>query len=456
MALKQRGLHHAAYATIKNVLLLLLLLLLTTNRNPYTIFLHDHLIQSASHQHITGLCLLDLSAAFDTIDHSILLQRLAEWFGLGGSALSWISSYLSSRNFIVTTNNQSSPAQQVSHGVPQGSVLGPLLFIMYTTPLSHIIKSISVDHHLYADDTQLFISFKPVNIQNALQSLQDAFKAVSDWMSPNLLALNPPKTEFLLIGTPQQLAKIADISLVLTPDTILTPAKSARNLGFIFDTHLSHHDQISALTKACFYHIRDLRRIRPCLDQTTAANIASSLVHSKLDYCNSLYLNLPKTELNRLQQIQNTLARVVSNSKRHDHITPTLQSLHWLKMSERITFKIASITYSVLHTSQPQYLSRLITLQPTRSTRSSKLITLYPPAITSNRAILDRSFSYSAPRIWNSLPADLRQPNSDNKPGHNKLTKSTFLSKLKTHLFNQSYPNHRPKQNSPAPWPPPQ
>jgi hypothetical protein len=414
--------------------------------------LHDHLIQSASHQHITGLCLLDLSAAFDTIDHNILLQRLSDWFGLGGSALSWISSYLSSRNFIVSTNKQSSPAQQVSHGVPQGSVLGPLLFIMYTTPLSHIIQSTSVDHHLYADDTQLFISFKPVNIVNAIESLQAAFRAVSDWMSPNLLALNPSKTEFLLIGTRQQLAKIADISLALTPDTTLKPAKSARNLGFIFDTHLSYHDQISSLTKACFYHIRDLRRIRPCLDYTTAANIATSLVHSKLDYCNSLYLNLPKTELNRLQQIQNTLARVVSQSKRHEHITPTLQTLHWLKISERITFKIASITYSVLHTSQPQYLSRLLTLQSARSTRSSKLVTLYPPAITSNRAILNRSFSYSAPQIWNSLPAELRQPSTDNKPGHNKLSKSTFLSKLKTYLFNQSYQ----RQNSPSPWPPPQ
>ena len=170
---------------------------------------------------------------------------------------------------------------------------------------------------------------------------------------------------------------------------------------------------------------------------------------------------MPKKEFNRLQLIQNTLARVVSKSKRHDHITPTLQSLHWLKMSERVKFKIASITYNLLHTSQPEYLSKLITLQSTRSTRSSKLITLYPPAITSNRTILDRSFSYSAPRIWNSLPPELRQPASHDTPGLNKLSKATFLSKLKTHLFKLSYPNmtsHNCKTqlnpNPPTPWPP--
>jgi hypothetical protein len=334
---------------------------------------------------------------------------------------------------------------------------------MYTTPLSHLIRTSSINHHLYADDTQLYLSFKPANIHSALQSIQSVFKIVSDWMSANLLALNPSKTEFLLIGSSHQLTKLTETSLALTSDTTLTPAGSARNLGFIFDTHLSYHDQISALTKACCYHIRDLRRIRPCLDHTTAANIATSLVHSKLDYCNSLYLNLPKNELNRLQLIQNTLARIVSKSKRCDHITPTLLSLHWLKMSERVKLKIAAITYNLLHSSQPEYLSKLVTLQSTRSTRSSKLITLYPPAITSNRTILDRSFSYSAPRIWNSLPPELRQPASHDTPGLNRLSRATFLSKLKKHLFRLSYPNttphnSRPQQNPnpnlPTPWPP--
>jgi len=417
--------------------------------------LHDHLVQSISHQKITGLCLLDLSAAFDTIDHTILVDRLSSWFGLGGSALAWISSYLSFRTFAVSVKNQVSSPFPVSYGVPQGSVLGPLLFILYTTPLSHIIQSNSMDHHLYADDTQLYISFKPVCFQEATCALSATFRAISDWMSTNLLALNPSKTEFLLIGTPQQRAKLTDSSLQLTPDTCLSSAPSAPNLGFVFDEHLTYHDQISAVSKTCFYHIRDLRRIRPFLDHSTAAVIATSLVHSKLDYCNSLYLNLPKSELNRLQRIQNTLARVVANTRRRDHITPTLQSLHWLKVQERINYKVVSLTYNVLQTSHPSYLSRLLTLQPARSTRSSQFITLYPPSVTSNRAILNRSFSYSAPRLWNSLPTYLRTPKTVDTPCTNLLSRSTFLSKLKTYLFTKSYPNSSTCTEHPAsPWPP--
>ena len=287
-----------------------------------------------------------------------------------------------------------------------------------------------------------------------MSSLSFTFQEISKWMSSNLLALNPSKTEFMVIGTSQQTSKLPNTELTLTPDTSITATSSSRNLGFIFDSHLTYHDQISALSKSCFFHIRDLRRIRPCLDYYTAANIATSLVHSKLDYCNSLYLNLPKNEINRLQQIQNTLARTVANAKHRDHITPILQSLHWLKIQERIHYKVISITNNLLHTSEPQYLARLLTIQPPRSTRSSKYITLYPPAITSNRTVLNRSFSYTKPRLWNALPNHLREPDTD-QPEMNSLSKASFLSKLKTHLFTQSYPDtfKQPPSPPPPPWP---
>ena len=138
---------------------------------------------------VSCLCLLDLSAAFDTIDHNILLARLSSWFGIQGSALDWFKSYLSSRSFRVKCNNNFSSCHSCICVVPQGSVLGPLLFILYTSPLSTLISSLSFNHHLYADDMQLFFSFYPSVLDSTITHLQHALQHISSWMTANLLTL---------------------------------------------------------------------------------------------------------------------------------------------------------------------------------------------------------------------------------------------------------------------------
>ena len=161
----------------------------------------------------TCLCLLDLVATFDTIDHNILITRLSSSFGINGSVLSWYKSY-SSRSFRLKCDNNLSSFHTSSCGVPQGSVLGPLLFIMYTTPLSTLISSLPLtDHQRYADDTQLFFSFHPLNFDSSISHLQYALQQISSWMTANLLTVNSSKTEFLLIGLINQLAKIHNSSL---------------------------------------------------------------------------------------------------------------------------------------------------------------------------------------------------------------------------------------------------
>jgi len=140
--------------------------------------------------------------------------------------------------------------------------------------------------------------------------------------------------------------------------------------------HLSFSNHISNLSRSCFMHIRDLHLIRPMFDSKTASTIATSIVHSKLDYCNSFLLNLDSTQIQRLQIIQNSHARAVTRTPRHHHITPVPKSLHWLKIPERIHFKVVSLTYNSLQSSQPTYLSELFTIQPTRYTRSSSCLTV--------------------------------------------------------------------------------
>ena len=153
---------------------------------------------------------------------------------------------------------------------------------------------------------------------------------------------------FMLIGNSRQLAKIENLTLSLPDNVYVKPVSSARNLGVIFDSRLSFTDHVSSVSKACYCHIRNLRRIRSSLDQSTATTIATSMIHSKLDYCNSLFLNLPKFELNRLQSILNSAARAITNTSKFSKITPVLKSLHWLLKSLNV-FTLKFFLLLILH-----------------------------------------------------------------------------------------------------------
>src|SRR6267154_2371957 len=168
------------------------------------------------------------------------------------------------------------------------------------------------------------------------------------------------KTEYLLIGTQQQRSKVTDSTLSFH-STTRVPVSSARNLGVVFQSDLSFNQHISNVCRAFFYHIRQLRQIRPSLDLNSSIQLANALVSSKLDYCNSLLYGLPDTSIQRLQRVQNSLARVIYPSlKRSDHISPTLAKLHWLPIHKRIKFKVATITFKVLQHKQPSYLFDLL------------------------------------------------------------------------------------------------
>ena len=205
----------------------------------------------------------------------------------------------------------------------------------------------------------------------------------------------------------------------------LIPTDSVRNLGVIFDANLDFKKHISSICRSSFFQIRQLRQIRPSLDKNSAIILANSLVHSKIDYCNSLLVDLPHASIMRLQRVQNSLARVVCNSiKRQSHSIDLLKTLHWLPICERIKYKIAVLTFKVLLHGQPSYLADLISLyRPLRTLRSSDSLLLAVPDIRT--AMGRRSFSYAAPTIWNALPLHLRSCS----------TISSFCSKLKTHYF---------------------
>lgn len=208
------------------------------------------------------LVLLDLSAAFDTINHAILLDRLQAELGLSGKALAWFKSYLQDRHQLVTIQGKCSDSHELQFGVPQGSVLGPQLFTIYTTPLGRIICAHGLDYHFFADDSQLYIFVKPTqaNINCAISLLQDCCEDIRVWMRNNFLKLNDGKTEAMLIGSKLQVSKIS-LPGVSIGDSQISPAPAVRDLGAVFDTNMTMTAQVNTLCQSARFHIRNIGKV---------------------------------------------------------------------------------------------------------------------------------------------------------------------------------------------------
>ena len=370
----------------------------------------------------TVMLMLDLSAAFDTVDHNKLLNILYHEIGLRGLALKWMKSFLVGRIQRVNIKGDLSDDTIILFGVPQGSVLGPVLFNIYIRSLYRIVDGINFNIQGYADDHQLYKSFTPIFQANVLVDMvPKCFSLISKWMKQHFLQLNADKTQIIIFGPERILGEINIGGVFLECGQCIRFRSVGKNLGVVFDSSLRFDYQISEVTQKCYLNLRLLYRIKSFLTRDQMKTLLCALVLSKIDYCNSLYYGINQNLIRKLQTVENAAARLIFGRRKRESAADLLNTLHWLPVRERIIFKLILTIFKCVHGLCPTYLSESITFTGARN-----CVDLEVPA--SNSAYGDRAFVIAGPRTWNALPRELRAITSI----------SVFKKALKTYLYTNA------------------
>ena len=384
--------------------------------------LHSDIITNIDGNLHTLLISLDLSAAFDSVDHNLLLNELSS-IGVTGAALETIQSYLTDRRVQVAVGDSVSDILPLKFGVPQGSVLGPLLFSLYTRRLSILLSDLGLSHHIYADDTQIYCSFRENETETVKAKVISALQSVKSWMTSMKLRLNCSKTKLILFSPRHTRAAMKSQFGHLSLDgTDIHLSSEVKILGVTFDSDLTFESQISNLVKTCNFALHGIRVARDFLPHDILVSTVTHEVLSRLDYCNSLYLKLPKYQLHRLQKVMNRAVRLIYRLPRNAHITPHLKRLHWLPIGQRIDYKVILLTHKALRHGQPSYLTELLG-------HSNRRGHLPHSTAIGGHALSERSFRYAAPRLFNAIPLHV-----------SSLTcTDTFKRNLKTVMFDYAF-----------------
>ena len=386
----------------------------------------NDLLIAADENKSTVVLLLDLSAAFDTVDHQKLLSILYNEIGVCGNALKWFKSYLTGRCQRVKIHLGFESAEIIIRfGVPQGSVLGPILFNIYIRSLYGTLSSLKFNIHGFADDHQVYKAFNPeTEYQIMVDEVPKCFNAITQWMMQHFLQLNPGKTEIIVFGSPSSLSKLKINGVFIAADICVRLVSTVKNLGFHLDSSLEFAHQVRKLKSSCFHKLRNIGKMKPFLEIKQMQQLVQAVVLSSLDYCNALYFGCNTSVVKQLQVIQNRACATIFGLKKSEPKSDRMKSLHWLKIKERIEYKILLLTFKALNGSAPAYLQELVQYNHLSGSRSPSLKTHI-----SRTSLGDRAFISCAAKLWNNVPDDIKSSPSIN----------CFKRSLKTYLFKKSY-----------------
>jgi len=379
----------------------------------------DDVLESMNNKETTHLCCFDLSKCFDTINHNILLKKLSK-YGIIHVELTWFTSYLDSRTHCVTCNGTISSLIENLFGVPQGSNLGPLLFLLFSNDIPKCLNFSSCN--LYADDTIIYKSGK--NVDTTANSLQQDVNSLIKWFENNKLTLNIDKSCTINMGTRQKLkaAKNANTSISIN-NTELKMVDKLKYLGVTIDNTLSWEQHIDNLCTKISPKVELLRRIKYKLGKSQLIDIYNSIVQPHIDYCITVWGYAADVHLNKIQRIQNRAARIITNN--YDWSVRGLflvKQLGWYNIKERRDYFMALQSFKANSNLLPEYICKKFTPITeihnvhTRSSTSGHLIIPKP-----NCEIFKQSLNFNGPRMWNSMTKDIRD----------STTVQTFKSRYK-------------------------
>ena len=348
---------------------------------------------------IVGVVMIDLKKAFDTVNHSILIRKL-RLYGFNEHTLNWFENYLSNRKQMTCLNGYMSDKKTVTCGVPQGSLLGPLLFSLYVNDLPSIIKHSELS--LYADDTCIFYSSK--NAEDITEKLNEDLSHVSRWLVDNRLFVNKKKCEIIFLGTSSRLKKIEPKlrnSNVLIEGNIIQRTNRCKYLGVIIDENLQWNAHVDYLHKKVVKYIYLLKRVRPFIDKRTSLLFYKSIIQSHLDYCNVVWGNTGKRNCEKLQILQNRSLRIVMNVQSMYSTDALYDSLNLDRLNLRRSKQLVQSVFRAIRQLGPLCIGELFTLRDIiYNTRSGNTQMKLPKPKTNYGK---RRFSYRGALLWNRI-----------------------------------------------------
>lgn len=392
----------------------------------------NDLLDGMEKKEVTALIAIDLSAAFDTVDHDILLEVLQNQYGVKGTAINWVDSYLRPRSCKVNVGSAYSAPRSLQCCVPQGSCSGPWFYLTYAGTLFDEIPP-HIQVYGFADDHIAAMRFSPNVVgdeTSSIKGLEDCALEINSWMKGNKLKMNTKKTEFILFGSQHYLSKCETENINIAGD-VVSSETCIRYLGAWLDNVLNFKHHVKTKCRAAMMNYFKIKSIRKYLTQDATETLVLSLVISHLDYCNSILYGIAKCEMDKMQRIQSMCAKLILQKKKHHSSKQALHDLHWLPIKIRIDFKLLTYMYNCSVGNAPEYLLELLTLFQTRRSglRSSTQTNNYVVPFNKNRTFSDRAFGTIGPKLWNELPQEIKESS----------TIDLFKKRLKTYYFKNFY-----------------